>query len=269
MKPEAPRNYRGEFEPIETSTAGITLCEHLPFLARQTRHLAVIKSLAHPRHGRNNHSSGYYYNLTGHTPDPSFAQQGESRSPRPDDWPFIGSVVTSKVKPHPYLPQPVTLPVKAGLSKTDAWPGQFSARMGLQHEPLYVYASRERPLDFAVPALKLRAGVDVARVRDRRQLLRSLAAAERALDTSAATADFSYQQQKAFSLLTSPVTKTAFDINREPETVREKYGKGINATSLLMARRLVEAGVPFITVFATGRPGPAGAGTRTGTTSTP
>src|SRR6266480_447527 len=90
MKPDAPVEYRGEFKPIATSAPGIRLCEHLPLLARQAHHLAVVNSLGHYGRGTGDHHAGYYYNLTGHAPDPSFRALLNNRKPLPSDWPFMG-----------------------------------------------------------------------------------------------------------------------------------------------------------------------------------
>src|SRR5947208_3898799 len=103
LKPGAPAEFRGEFKPIATSAPGVRLCEHLPLLARQAHHLAVVNSLGHYGRGTGDHHAGYYYNLTGREPDPTFRQLLNDRTPRPDDWPFAGSVIASKRPPHPYL----------------------------------------------------------------------------------------------------------------------------------------------------------------------
>src|ERR1700693_4727892 len=92
MKPDAPVEYRGEFQPIATSAPGVRLCEHLPRLAQQAHHLAIVNSLGHYNRGTNDHHAGYYYNLTGHAPDPSFRALLNNRKPLPSDWPFLGSV---------------------------------------------------------------------------------------------------------------------------------------------------------------------------------
>src|SRR5262245_17459409 len=96
MKPDAPVEYRGDFRPVATSAPGVRLCEHLPRLARQAHHLAVVRSLGHYGRGTGDHHAGYYYNLTGHAPDPSFRQLLNNRTPQPSDWPFLGSVVGYK-----------------------------------------------------------------------------------------------------------------------------------------------------------------------------
>jgi uncharacterized protein (DUF1501 family) len=128
-------------------------------------------------------------------------------------------------------------------------PGQFSARLGLDHDPLYVTGSMDRPLDFVVPALSLHGDVSSPRLLGRRQLLRAIDASARDLDNRAPALRYSRRQEKAFSLLSSSQSRAAFDVRREPAAVREKYGVTVNGMSLLLARRLVEAGVPFVTVF--------------------
>lgn len=253
MKPEAPAEYRGPFQPIQTSAPDVQLCEHLPHLAKQAHHLAVIKSLGHFRRGTGDHHAGYYYNLTGRRPDPSFPALLNSRTPRATDWPFIGSVVGYKSPPHPYLPQTISLPMKPGAPQYTR-PGQFAAMLGIEHDPLYLLGSTDHPLQFTAPALALQGDINASRLTSRRSLLQSIDAAVQNFDASAAAADYSIQQQKAFSLLSSAKTKDAFDIASEPVSVREKYGNSLNAMSMLMARRLVEAGVPFVSVFWKGNP---------------
>lgn len=248
MKPDAPADYRGPFRPVATSAPGIALCEHLPHLAKQAHHVAVVRSLGDRGRGTGDHHAGYYYNLTGHAPDQSFHRLLNARTPYPTDWPSMSAVVALKRPPHPSLPQTITLPHKEGAPEYTR-PGQFSARLGLEYDPVFVDGTRERPLEFSVPALKLQGDISADRLLDRRTLLATLDDAQRRVDQSRPIGDYSKQQTKAFSLLTSRAAKTAFDIRSEPEAVRAKYGPGINAMSMLMARRLVEAGVPFVTVF--------------------
>lgn len=248
MKPEAPAEYRGAFKPIATSAPGIQLCEHLPHLAKQAHHLAIVRSLGDHRRGTGDHHAGYYYNLTGHAPDRTFHQLLNTRTPYATDWPSMASVVALKRPPHPHLPSAITLPHKEGAPEYTR-PGQFAARLGIEYDPVFVEGTRERPLDFAVPALSLRGDIPVERLLDRRTLLRAVDTAQRQAEEAAACRDYSKHQHKAFTLLGSQQTKRAFDLRAEPEPLRERYGKGINAMSMLLARRLVEAGVPFVTVF--------------------
>jgi uncharacterized protein (DUF1501 family) len=248
MKPEAPEEYRGLFRPVQTRAPAIRLCEHLPYLSGQAHHLAIVRSLGDHGRGTGDHHAGYYYNLTGHAPDPSFHRLLNARTPYPTDWPSMASVVALKRPPHPSLPQTITLPHKEGAPEYTR-PGQFGARLGLEYDPVFVEGSRENPLGFSAPAVSLRGDVSVDRLLARRGLLTALDDAERLADRSAAAGDFSKQQRKAFTLLLSPQTKAAFDLRSEPDAVRARYGPGINAMSMLLARRLVEAGVPFVTVF--------------------
>lgn len=248
MKPDAPLDYRGEFQPIATSAPGIELCEHLPYLARQAHHLAIVRSQGDFHRGTGDHHAGYYTNLTGHSPDPSFHRLLNARTPYPTDWPSMASVVAMKRPPHPSLPNAITLPQKEGAPEYTR-PGQFAARLGIEFDPLFVDGSRDKPYDFAIPALSLQGDTTRETLSSRRQLLDTIDLAQRRAEQSPALTDYRKHQQKAFSLLTSRETKAAFDLNAEPAAIRQNYGNTITGSSLLMARRLVQAGVPFVTVF--------------------
>lgn len=248
MKPDAPLDYRGEFQPIATSAAGIELCEHLPHLARQAHHLAIIRSQGDFHRGTGDHHAGYYTNLTGHSPDPTFHRLLNARTPYPTDWPSMASVVAMKRPPHPSLPNAITLPQKEGAPEYTR-PGQFAARLGIEFDPLFVDGSRDKPYDFAIPALSLQGETTRETLTSRRELLATIDLAQRRAEQSPALIDYRKHQQKAFSLLTSRETKAAFDLSAEPASTRQSYGTTITGSSLLMARRLVQAGVPFVTVF--------------------
>jgi hypothetical protein len=252
MKPDAPAEYRGPFKPIATTEPGLRLCEYLPHTAKQAHHLAIVNSLGHYGRGTGDHHAGYYYNLTGREPDPTFRQLLNNRKPYTTDWPFMGSVVAAKRPAHPYLPSLISLPEKPGFPEYTR-PGQFSAKLGLEFDPVYVLGKLDKPMEFASPELALSGEVSVQRFEDRRSLLGTLDAMNRHLDRSLIV-PFAKQQAKAFSLLTASKTKAAFNIGQEPPAVRDRYGKGLNAMSLLMARRLVEEGVPFVSVFWMGDP---------------
>jgi hypothetical protein len=248
MKPDAPEEYRGPFRPVATSAPGVMLCEHLPHLARQAHHLAIVRSLGDHGRGTGDHHAGYYYNLTGHAPDRTFHQLLNARTPYPSDWPAMSAVVALKRPPHPFLPSTITLPHKEGAPEYTR-PGQFAARLGIEYDPLFVEGTREHPLDFSVPALALRGDVSPDRLEGRHELLQALDDFRRGVEQSTLVHDFTTHQRRAFTLLASRQTQAAFDLRREPAAVRGRYGPGINAMSMLLARRLVEAGVPFVTVF--------------------
>lgn len=247
LKPKAPAEYRGPFTPIATTAPGVTLCEHLPLLAQQAHHLAVVNSLG-ATVATNDHHAGYYYNLTGHEPDQTFVSLGNNRTPYPDDWPYLGTVVASRSRRHPHLPNAITLPHKPSRAPYTR-PGQFAARLGVEHDPLYIDGSVEEPLKFHAPALVLQDGLDIPRLTDRRELLSAVDGVKAHMDEAARVQTWSRQQERALSLLLSAQTTKAFNVADEPEAVRERYGQTVNGMSLLLARRLVEAGVPFITVF--------------------
>jgi len=244
MKPAAPAEVRGPFRPIATSAPGIQLCEHLPHLARQTHHLAIVRSVG-ASVATNDHHAGYYYNLTGHVPEANFPN---SRQPLPSDWPFLGSVVAAKRTAHPSLPSQVWLPAESG-EPGSRQPGAFAGRLGVVHDPFFVYGSHPRPLEFRVPSLSLAGDVTAERLTDRRQLLAAVEQPFRDLARSRPAREHDTLRNKAFALLGSSQSFAAFDVSLESSRVRERYGQTVNAVSMLMARRLVEAGVPFITVY--------------------
>jgi hypothetical protein len=247
MKPDAPTDYRGPFEPIATSAPGVQLCEHLPLLAKQAHHLAVVNSIDGTVN-TNDHHGGYYHNLTGHAPDQSFVTLGNNRTPFPDDWPYMGSVVASKRKQNEFLPNAITLPHKPSRAPYTR-PGQFAARIGTEHDPLYINGDPANPLTFSAPSLVLEGDITADRLTERYSLLKNIDIAKKQFDQSRVAAGFDINQQRAVSLLMSSQTTNAFDVSQESPAMIERYGKTINGMSLLLARRLVEVGVPFITVF--------------------
>jgi Protein of unknown function (DUF1501) len=248
MKPNALAEYRGVFQPVATSAPGISLCEHLPYLSRQAHHLAIVRSVGDHGRGTGDHHAGYYYNLTGHAPDRSFHRLLNARTPYATDWPSIASVVALKRPPHRFLPSAITLPQKEGAPQYTR-PGQFAARLGISYDPVFVDGTRDRPLDFSVPALNLPGDVPLERMLARRDIVQRLDQTWRRAVEQLAVGDYDIHQRRAFTLLASRQTQTAFDLRLEPEMVRSLYGPGINAMSMLLARRLVEVGVPFVTVF--------------------
>lgn len=247
LKPHAPLEYRGPFQPIATTAPGVQLCEHLPLLARQAHHLVLVNSVG-ATVNTNDHHAGYYHNLTGHVPDQTFLSLGNDRTPFASDWPFMGSVVAAKRSPHAFLPNAITLPHKPSKAPYTR-PGQFAARLGVEHDPLYLEGSLEQPLKFQAPSLSLEGDITIDRLTLRRGLLRDIDTAYRDFEKSARARTWQQHQDRALSLLMSSQTTRAFDVAEEPDSVRQRYGETINGMSLLLARRLVESGVSFVTVF--------------------
>lgn len=246
VKPDAPSEYRSLFRAVPTAAPEIRLCEHLPMTAKVADRLAIVRSVTDSGLATGDHHAGYYYNLTGHVPDQSFRIQGNDRRPEPNDWPFMGSVVGSRRPPHPELPQVITLPHKPSRPPYTR-PGQFAGKLGPLHDPLYLLGDHAEPMKISAPSLRLLT--DRGRLEDRRALLGALDLARSDLDASSTVRDLDAYQGQAFDLLSSATTTSAFDLARESEATRERYGRSVNGMSLLMARRLAEAGVPFITVF--------------------
>ncbi|MFO0921831.1 MAG: DUF1501 domain-containing protein [Pirellulales bacterium] len=247
MKPTAPLEYRGPFQPIATSAPGIHISEHLPLTAKQMHHLAIVRSVSGTVN-TNDHHAGYYYQLTGHVPDVTFQTQGNDRKPYPDDWPFVGSVVGSRKQCPQQLPSSITLPHKPSKAPYTR-PGQFAARLGAQHDPLYVIGEEERPTRFTAPALTLSGDVTPQQLLQRQGLLEQLHQNRDLWSHIETEKTWKEHQKRGLELLLSARTTTAFDLSQEKESLQERYGKSINGMSLLLARRLVEAEVPFITVF--------------------
>ena len=160
----------------------------------------------------------------------------------------MGTVVAAKRPPLRDFPNAITLPHKPSKAPYTR-PGQFAARLGVEYDALYLKGSIDKPLEFHAPALKLEGGIDADRLVSRHELLRTVDRARREFEPFAAARTWTRHQDRALSLLLASRTTKAFDIEHEPESVRERYGNTVNGMSLLLARRLVEAGVPFVTVF--------------------
>lgn len=247
MKPNAPAEYRGPFQPRATSAAEVRLCEHLPMLSQQAHHLAVINSVCGTVN-TNDHHAGYYYNLTGHVPDPTFLSLGNNRRPYSDDWPYMGAVVASRRPAHPQLPNAITLPHQPSKAPYTR-PGQFAAKLGVEFDPFAVHGSPAEPLKFHAPALVLAGDVTTEQLKTRQQLLEKLDRARADFEYHQSETVWKQHQSRTLEMLLSTKATAAFDIASEPEVVRQRYGKTVNAMSLLLARRLVEIEVPFVTVF--------------------
>ncbi|MBX7166673.1 MAG: DUF1501 domain-containing protein [Pirellulales bacterium] len=264
LKPEAPDTVRGEFRPIATRTPGIEICEHLPLLAERSRHWALVRSLTHPY---NDHSQGHHVMLTGRTPlPPGF----DGTRPRPGDWPSIAATAGAATRPRNNLPPAVVLPEVLIHRTGRVIPGQFAGEMGAQRDPWFVNASpfngvsygaypeygfhhergSENPssLVFQAPNLALPEGLVRQRIDGRVSLLESIERQRADLELTAETAEFDRFRQQAVSLLADPQTRDAFDVVQADAAVLDRYGRNTFGWSLLMARRLVEAGVNLVQV---------------------
>ena len=240
-KPEAPAEIRGEFSPIETAVPGVQVCEHLPRLAQQLRHWSVLRSLAHLEH---NHLLATHVALTGRpTPIPrggSDLDRVESRN----DFPNFAAAL-SYVRPrNDGVPTGVSLPnyfIEGPLT----WPGQHAGFLGPKHDPWQINHDPNDP-NFRIDSLSLQPGVTSPRLLSRRGLLESVNRSPMSLEAEGRANSFTEQQGLAFSLLTSDRVAQAFDIQREEAASRDRYGRNKFGQSLLLARRLLQAGVPIV-----------------------
>lgn len=237
-KPMAPEAIRGEFGPISTAISGVHVCEHLPRLARMLDRWTVLRTLTH---GEGNHLLATHVALTGRpTPVPrggSDLDRVQSRS----DFPNMASALDYIHPRNDGIPSGVSLPnyfIEGPLT----WPGQYAGFVGMKHDPWQINQDPNDP-NFKVDSLTLQQGVTPSRLVSRQELT-SLLERERPMDGRAA--GFQQQQELAFSLLTSAKVSKAFDINSESAETRDRYGRNKFGQSLLLSRRLAEAGVPMI-----------------------
>ncbi len=239
MKPDAPPEIRGEFKPIATNVPGIRITEHLPRLARHADQYALIRSLSH---GDNAHGSAGHTMLTGHRP----RTLGEV-PPNADDFPHYGAVLT-RLRPAPHAVAPfVALPWAISTS-TNIVPGQNGGFLGHGVDPFRLETPPDQSLTFAPPLAELPADVSRRRWHERQTLRHRLEALD-PLGRNRTAGEMGEVYQRAFRLIDSKLAAQAFRLDREPAPVRERYGLNVFGQSLLLARRLVEAGVPMITVY--------------------
>lgn len=235
-KPDAPAEIRGEFKPIPTSVPGVFFGEHLPKFARQMHRCTLIRSAHHSVN--NAHAAGVYCGLTGH-------DRGEiGGGARPDDYPAIGAVTGMYHPPTQPVPAHVMLPyiTKEGAGGPPQ-PGFYGGWLGKTHDPLIILRDPNAP-DFALPELTLGPDVDPTRFDVRRRLADRLTATR----SGARSDDTDGIRARAYDLLTSPAMREAVRIDREPPKVRDSYGRNIYGQSVLLARRMVEAGTRVVTI---------------------
>ncbi len=232
LKPTAPAEYRGEFKPVPTNVPGVEISEHLPLQAKIFDKLAVVRSAFHTNAG---HGMGSQWMLTGYQPT---IEVGDNI------YPACGAVVAKlKGANDPGMPAYVNVPSRIGLGK--------AAYLGAAYNP---FSPDSNPNDqgFQVRNLKLPGRVDVNRLDRRQQLLGQVDTLRRDVDTKGDVAGLDQFYRDAFEMVTNEKALKAFDIHVEDPRLREKYGRNDLGQSCLLARRLVEAGVSYVTVQAGG-----------------
>ena len=240
-KPNAPEEIRGPFRSISTSVPGISISEHFPMLAQQAHRLAIVRSMNHDDAA---HLSTAHRLLTGHlAPTPN----SDAAGPSPHDWPHLGALV-SKLRPTPgAVPSAVNMPwtVMHPAAPGGRAPGQDAGWLGKAFDPFHVDGDPNIS-GFHVEGLGLPDGISSRRLAGRRALLEQFADMTRRSQRGIHAWDG--YQQKALDALVSAEARGAFQIDREDPKLRNRYGRHIHGQCLLMARRLVEAGVGLVTV---------------------
>jgi hypothetical protein len=254
MKPDAPAEIRGEFRPIASSLPGLSVCEHLPQTSKWMHRASLIRTVTHNYNAHNplamltGFAGGDHAQITAKNTDP----------------PDIGAICQYLGRTNPGVPGAVCMPCYPGWGEGIRRPGPYGGFLGRQYDPFFSLCKptfeREprvphydpvRPIGQPqMPSLDAMPEMTVDRLNHRRSLSEQLDAQFRAINASGAVGTMSKYAQQAFSLLSSSKTRDAFDLSREPDSVRDRYGRNLSGSSLLVARRLVEAGVTFISVHA-------------------
>lgn len=238
-KPQAPVEIRGPFQPIRTNIPGIHFCELLPRTAALADKLAVVRSMATDD---NTHSSSGAWVLTG------YRYRGpNARVITPADWPWFGSIV-KMLKPGTELPglSTVWIPHRMRLNENVTPAGQTGGFLGPQWNPEVFVGDPSQP-EYRIESLQA-TGIGSLRLGQRRTLLQQLEDRLRDGERLAATGLYDTYQQQAFDLLTSGRARDAFEISREGDAVRTRYGRNRWGQCVLLARRLIEAGVRLVHV---------------------
>ncbi len=264
LKPDAPAEVRGEFNPIPTRTPGLFVCEHLPRLAQLSEQYALIRSISTDSSG---HGEACHALLSGRLDiPPGF---NINVVPSPLEWPSIPSQVMHATRPRNNVPAAVVLPQPSVNEANSVRPGQYAGRLGSKWESWHIDIAAPcalgngacphcfrfdtedyqhgSPTIFDTPMLTLPEGGSL-RLNDRVGLLAEIERQQRNLERTADADRIDRQRMQALSVLAEPKTRSAFDVEQADPAILSKYGKNKFGLSLLMARRLIEAGVGLVQV---------------------
>jgi hypothetical protein len=239
MKPRAPETVRSPYRPIASSVPGIEVCELLPEMAKRMHHTTLIRTMTH---NMKNHASAGYYALSGHEPPSDDQRLRDSL----DLFPAYGSVVDHLAPNDNGMPTFVAYPhvIRDG----SVVPAQHASFLGKRHDPLLFLEDPNDP-NFQLPELSLPRGLSVDRLQRRREMQKLVDQQSRLLEYSSEVRGFDDYYERAISMLTSDRVRNAFDLSAEKPSLRDRYGRTSYGQSCLMARRLVESGVKFVTVY--------------------
>ena len=239
MKPDAPEGIRGPHRPISSKADGIQVSEHLPKTAAVMDKVTLVRSM---HHTMKNHNSAGYYALSGHAPPTDDQRLRDSL----DLFPSYASMVDKLAPGHGEMPTAISYPHV--ISDGSITPGQHASFLGKAHDPLLVLQDPNSS-SFALPELSLPEGIPFERLQARRELQRLVDEQAKMLDYSEAARGLDGYYDKAIAMLQSPKLREAFNLSAEPAHIRDAYGRTTYGQSCLLARRLVEAGTKFVTVY--------------------
>jgi hypothetical protein len=224
LKPDAPQEFRGEFKPIETNVPGIAISEHLPRLAKCADKFALLRGVSHTLAA---HEFGTKYMNTGNRPLPSL------------DFPGYGAVVSKELSGPPDLPPFVAIPNTP----------QVAGYLGVEYAPFSTTTAPRAGQPFTVRGITLGRGLTVADIEKRRNLLNELDTTFRGFEKESDLVNgLDKFSQRAYDIISSPRSRKAFDISQESPTIAKLFPENPFAQSCLLATRLVESGVKFVTV---------------------
>ena len=241
-KPDAPSNIRGEFKPINTKVDGIQVSEIMPMLAEQMDKVTLIRSMSYTPAGLFNHTAAMYQMMTGWAPD-KVSPSGQLEPPSPRDFPHMGCQVTRLRPPEgpmlPFVEMPRPLQESNVIGK-----GGAAGFLGKAFDPYRLYQDPNK--EIKLDDLTLRPEVDEQRLKDRFTLLKGINGSMKELDKAVSSYALNEYYEKAYDLVLSGRARDAFDLNKEPEKVRDRYGRTTFGQGALLCRRLIEAGTRFV-----------------------
>ena len=240
LKPQAPAEVRGEFQPIDTAVPGISISEYLPRLAQRMSRYALVRSMSHTE---NNHFPATHLALTGRVMPRQLPGDATNAATR-NDWPCYSSAYDAVRPRDDGIPNGVALPHPLAGGAIP-WPGQYGGFLGPRHDPWQLNRDPNQPT-FRDDSLTLPVGVTIDRVGRRQKLLEQFEQQRLAQLQTAAAGAYTDRHVAAMNLLTSGQMAKAFELEREPDALRDEYGRHSFGQSLLLARRLVQAGVPIV-----------------------
>ncbi len=243
-KPDAAANIRGDFKPIKTRIPGTQISETMPMMANSLDKATLIRSMSYTPNGLFNHTAAIYQMLTGYPPD-RVSPSGQLEPPNSADFPTAGSHI-SKMKPPkeavlPFVELPRPLQESGVIGK-----GGAAGFLGKAYDPYRMYQDPAKPLQ--IDDLSLRKDTPPQRLKDRFELLKGINASMPDLEKALNAQAIDEYYGKAFDLVLSGKAREAFDLAKEPDKVRERYGMTTFGQSVLLSRRLIEAGTRFVQV---------------------